>query len=201
MVEDPPAGAGDVRTVGLIPELGRSSGGRHGNPLQYSCLENPMVWGVHRVAESDTTEVTWCAHTWSDAITENLPLCTSTKLNLRCRILGDLVKNIALPSKGGHCRLMPSKLCIPTWGAVVRNLMFRVWGQGCWLGWRCMQGLHSFNPEVIWHQVVFGWASVVFEVLLWLSVYNEGGFVKLTTSLWWGFWFCTELKDIAMYMP
>ena len=43
MVEDPPAGAGDVRTVGLIPELGRSSGGRHGNPLQYSCLENPMV--------------------------------------------------------------------------------------------------------------------------------------------------------------
>ena len=46
---------------GLIPELGRSSGEGNGNPLQHSCLENPMdrgVWRatVHRVAESDTTE-------------------------------------------------------------------------------------------------------------------------------------------------
>ena len=36
-----PANAGDVRDVGLIPGLGRSPGGGHGNPLQYSCLENP----------------------------------------------------------------------------------------------------------------------------------------------------------------
>ena len=41
--------AGDV---GLIPESGRSPGGRHGNPLQYSCLENPG----HK--ESDSTEAT-----------------------------------------------------------------------------------------------------------------------------------------------
>ena len=33
--------AGDWRDVGLIPELGRSPEGGHGNPLQYSCLENP----------------------------------------------------------------------------------------------------------------------------------------------------------------
>ena len=50
--------------VSLIPGLGRSSEGGHGNPLQYSCLENPMNRGawwatVHRVAkESDNTEVT-----------------------------------------------------------------------------------------------------------------------------------------------
>ena len=55
------AGAtGDVR---LIPGLGRSPGGGHGNPLQYSCLENPKDRGarqstVHRVAELDMTEVT-----------------------------------------------------------------------------------------------------------------------------------------------
>ena len=36
------ASAGDIRDLGSIPGLGRSSGGEHGNPLQYSCLENPM---------------------------------------------------------------------------------------------------------------------------------------------------------------
>ena len=38
MVKNPPASAGDM---GSILELGRSPGGGHGNPLQYSCLENP----------------------------------------------------------------------------------------------------------------------------------------------------------------
>ena len=58
---DPPANAGDIREVGLIPGLGRSPGGGHGTPLQYSCLENPhgqrslagSLWG-HK--ESDMTE-------------------------------------------------------------------------------------------------------------------------------------------------
>jgi len=36
------ANAGEIRNVGLIPGLGRFPGGKHGNPLQYSCLENPM---------------------------------------------------------------------------------------------------------------------------------------------------------------
>ena len=58
-----PANAGDMREVGSIPGLGRSPGGGHGSPLQYSCLENPMERGawqatVHRVAESDMPEVT-----------------------------------------------------------------------------------------------------------------------------------------------
>ena len=53
-----PACAGDVREVDSIPGLGRFSGG-HGNPLQYSCLENPMARGawrgtVHRVTKSRT---------------------------------------------------------------------------------------------------------------------------------------------------
>ena len=51
--------AGDVRDVGSIPGLGRSPGGGHGNPLQYSCLENPMDRGawratVHKVAKGQT---------------------------------------------------------------------------------------------------------------------------------------------------
>ena len=48
---------GDIRDVGLIPGLGRFPEGGHGNPLQYSCLENPMDRGawqitVHRVTKS-----------------------------------------------------------------------------------------------------------------------------------------------------
>ena len=54
--KNPPAHARDVRDVGLIPRLGRSPGGGSGNPLQCSCLGNPMdraAWWavVHGVAE------------------------------------------------------------------------------------------------------------------------------------------------------
>ena len=44
-VKKPPARQDDIGDVGWIPGLGRSPGGGHGNPLQYSCLENPMVLG------------------------------------------------------------------------------------------------------------------------------------------------------------
>ena len=42
-VKNPPANVGDTGDVGLIPGLGTSPGGRHGNPLQYSCLGNPWT--------------------------------------------------------------------------------------------------------------------------------------------------------------
>ena len=46
VVNNLPANAGDVRDKGSIPGSGRSPGRRHGNPLQYSCLENPMDRGA-----------------------------------------------------------------------------------------------------------------------------------------------------------
>ena len=54
---NPPANAGDLRDMGSVPESGRSPGGDHSNPLQYSCLENPMDTGawkamISRVAKS-----------------------------------------------------------------------------------------------------------------------------------------------------
>ena len=63
VVKNPPAYAGDIRDAGSIPGLGRSPGGGYGNPLQYSCLENPMDRGawwamVHRLAKSQT----WLKH-------------------------------------------------------------------------------------------------------------------------------------------
>ena len=71
VVKKLPANAGDVKDEGLIPASGRSPGGGHGNPLQYSCLEHPMdrracgdrracsPWGHE---ESDATEVTQQAY-------------------------------------------------------------------------------------------------------------------------------------------
>ena len=61
VVKNPPTNAGDIRDIGLIPGLGRSPRGGHGNPLQYSCLENPMDRGawramVHGVAKSQTRQ-------------------------------------------------------------------------------------------------------------------------------------------------
>ena len=59
MVKNLPANAGDIREVVSIPGLGRFPGGGHGNPLQYSCLENPMDRGawpaiVHGITKSQT---------------------------------------------------------------------------------------------------------------------------------------------------
>ena len=61
VVKKLPVNAGDLRDMNLIPGSGRSPGEGHGNPLQYSCLENPMDRGVwqataHGAAELDMTE-------------------------------------------------------------------------------------------------------------------------------------------------
>ena len=59
VVKKPPANAGDIRDVGSIPGSGRFPGAEHDNPVQFSCLENPMDRGawwatVHRIAKSWT---------------------------------------------------------------------------------------------------------------------------------------------------
>ena len=68
VVKNLPTNAGDSRDVGSIPGSGRSLGGRHDNPLQYSHLEHPMDRGtwwttVHWVAESQTQLKQLCTHT------------------------------------------------------------------------------------------------------------------------------------------
>ena len=71
MAKNLPASAGDGGDVGLIPGFGRSPGGGHGNPLQYSPLENPMdrgawwatVHGGHK--ELDTIER---PHAWESIL-------------------------------------------------------------------------------------------------------------------------------------
>ena len=63
MVKNPLANARDIRDIGSIPGSEWSLGGRHSNPLQYSCLENPMDRGawqttVHRIANT-CTQLKW----------------------------------------------------------------------------------------------------------------------------------------------
>ena len=64
-VKNLPANAGDIRDASSIPGSGRTPEGGHGNPLQYSCLQNPMDRGtwratVHGVAKSLTRLSTLC---------------------------------------------------------------------------------------------------------------------------------------------
>ena len=63
VVKNLPAITGDIRDMGSIPGLGRFPEEGHGNPLQSSCLENPMDIGarwatVHRLAQSNAIEAT-----------------------------------------------------------------------------------------------------------------------------------------------
>ena len=63
LVKNLPANAGDVKEAVSVSGLGESPGGGHGNPLQYSCLENPMDRGAWQAA---VNRVTKNQNDWSD---------------------------------------------------------------------------------------------------------------------------------------
>ena len=84
VIKNLPAKAGNARHAGSIPGLGRSPEGGHGNPLQYSCLENPIdreAWWatVHRV-----TSQTWLKQLRTDASLFTLP----DHWSLNCALIG-----------------------------------------------------------------------------------------------------------------
>ena len=56
VIKNLPASAGDIRDLVLIPGSGRSPGGGSANPLQYSCLENPMDRGAWRATVHGVTK-------------------------------------------------------------------------------------------------------------------------------------------------
>ena len=79
VVKNPSANAGDIRDAGLIPGLGRPLGGGYGNPLQYSCLENPMDRGawratVYGVAKSQTQLKQLIMHAYAHYFGSIIPL-------------------------------------------------------------------------------------------------------------------------------
>ena len=73
MVKNPPANAGDIRDADLILGSGRSLGGGHGNPLQYSCLENLLDSEPGRLPSIGSQRV---RHDWSDLAQHCTVECT-----------------------------------------------------------------------------------------------------------------------------
>ena len=66
MVKNPHANTEDIRDVGSVSGLGRSPKGRHGNPLQYSCLQSPMnreAWWATAHAVTKSCDMTEDSHT------------------------------------------------------------------------------------------------------------------------------------------
>ena len=63
VVKNLPDNAGDIKDAGSVPGLGRSPGGGNDNPLQYSCLENPMDRGAWRATVYGVTKSwIWLSH-------------------------------------------------------------------------------------------------------------------------------------------
>ena len=74
VVKNPSDFAGDIRDSCLIPGLGRFPGGGHGNPLQYSCLENPLDRGAWWLQSIGSQRI---GHHWSDLAHTHTPPCFS----------------------------------------------------------------------------------------------------------------------------
>ena len=101
VVKHLPASAGDLRATGSIPGSGRSPGEDNGNPLQYSCLENPMDGGawqavIHGVTKSWTRLKQLSTHAGESSGLRRSQLCNGDgilgqKLNLDSRVLSSLL--------------------------------------------------------------------------------------------------------------
>ena len=89
VVKNPPANIGDVRRTGFISGLGGSPGGGHGNPLRYSCLENPMDRGAWWATSIGSQRV---KQDWSDLASTHLglPLKKEISPQIVQRIYGNL---------------------------------------------------------------------------------------------------------------
>ena len=81
VVKNPPDSAEDIREAGSIPGSGRSPGGGHGNPLQYSCPENPTDRGAWRAIVHGVTK----SRTWL----KRLSMHPSLRLLCELRLLSD----------------------------------------------------------------------------------------------------------------
>ena len=138
VVKNQPANTEDIRDTGSIPGSGRPPGGGHGNPLQYSCLENPMdrgAWpatstGSHRVRHNwndlARMHALWGRHHRKNILSSlsDLYFCFSTRTQIHIFWLLSLSGKYYLTGRilthlqivlGHSCLLFSSQLSPPLW--------------------------------------------------------------------------------------
>ena len=97
VVKNLPANAGDIRTKGSTPGLRRSPGGGHGNPLQYSCLENPMDGGAWQPTVCGLKKSrTWLKWLSRHAFTLIITIFTMSRTLLNIFLVACVIPSIAL---------------------------------------------------------------------------------------------------------
>ena len=143
MVKNLPTNAGDLRDSGLIPGLGRSPGGGHGNPIQHSCLEKPMNRGawraaVHSVAKSQTWLKLFSMHTHT------------TPYQHKCFCGGESVSCSAVSSSLWPHGLPARLLCL--WNAPGKNARMDCHSllQGIFQTQELNQGLQHYR-QILYH--------------------------------------------------
>ena len=149
--------------------LGRPSGGGHGNPLQYSCLENPRdrgAWQVssHRVAKSQTQLKQLNTHTHTHTHTHTPPLWIWVKSGVE-----SMSKMPSLPLVGMQYRILTQQLSKPLgmeiwqWQFYPRAKFGLVKRQGC-----PFAGVHSSTSKYVFLNMEFmsSWQHLVFRMCL-----------------------------------
>ena len=136
VVKNLPANTGNIRDTGSIPGSGRSTGGGHGNPPQYSCLEHPIDRGawrarIHRVTKSRTWLKQFSTHEYMQSVFSYTPSRASTVIKGRT---GDFLKAWRPPTPGSledHVSVTAS----PSLNGTEKTL------PGCWADWRIPGGV------------------------------------------------------------
>ena len=95
MIKNSPVNAGDVRAMGSIPGSGRFPGGKNGNPLQYSCLENPI--------DREAWQATAHGVTKSQTPLKRLSTHTGIKLHDIFKALGYFLEHMRCSINAGYC--------------------------------------------------------------------------------------------------
>ena len=197
MVKNPPTNARDIRDMGSIPGLRRSPGGGHGNPLHYSCLENPhgqrslagySPWGYK---ESDMTEwlsVRVCAHVCAHTHTHAHKVCGSWVCDILKMWLQKILNtneqdSIMNPYILNHCQQWtafchPCFVCIPLPGGLSLFLFYRFFWTLIYIHGNAQMLAVSFDK---WIDTI---CTTPYHSLCNISIYPESSFVANDILMW-----------------
>ena len=172
VVKNQPSNAGDVRDSGLIPGSGRTPGGGHGHPLQYSCLDDPMDRGawramVHKVRKSQT-QLKWLSTHALLKNTEALSFNSAIAWQSICMNIHNPWETLCSPCYVDRGHLWPASMVLQNtsharshpaghthapcsllhvdeeWESDRSGLEVWCWGSSLWLFWHRLKGIaHS----------------------------------------------------------